>query len=369
MRYWLEVYDPLSTNRLRIVSNFRSLQIVRTENAVGALVVSLPLKEYKAYEWKLNQVIEVWREKGGNTALQNETAYFVQDWQIYRDRSGEVLVDIYAADANWILSTRVVDYYAGSSQADKSGKADDIAKAIVRENFLSLAVAERRIPRLACDVNVGAGPQITKSFSRRNVLTVLQEIAETSLENSVYLVFDVVRTVPCEFEFRTYVGMRGVDHSRDSSDPRFVGEIYGNLEDAFLRYEYFDECTVAIAGGQGEGADRLIKYAKDLSRISNGSPYNYRERFVDARQDETEAAVQAEADAELYRGRPKRIISGKLIDTLATSYGVNYGFGDIVTVEAFGQTVDCHVASVQISVDSKGGERVEVALRSEDAAG
>lgn len=48
-------------------------------------------------------------------------------------------------------------------------------------------------------------------------------------ENGVYLAFDVVRTAPAAFQFRTYAGQRGTNHSRTSGDPRLVGKQYGNL--------------------------------------------------------------------------------------------------------------------------------------------
>jgi len=369
MNYHIEQYDQNSKQRIDIFEAFEHLEFVRSENAVGAMTLTMPLRFYDPAMWWQNQILEIWRAYRGTPALVGETAYFVQDWQVYRDDNDQLLVDIYAVDANWILDTRIVNYAAGSPQAEKTGHIDDIMKAIVRENFLSQAPAERRLPGLECAPNYGLLPSITKGFSHRNVLTVLQELADASTQEGTYAVFDTIRTTPGNFEFRTYAGVRGVDHSRDSGDPRFVGEKYGNLKKPLKRYEHSDERTVIYAGGQGEEEERIIKTAKDDVRIARGYPYNFKEKFHDCRHLSAEASIQAEADAELRRCRPRRIISGDLIVSPMMMYGVHFNFGDIVTVDAMDEAVDCHISSVAVTVDSDKGEQIEVVLRSEDATG
>ena len=60
-------------------------------------------------------------------------------------------------------------------------------------------------------------PDIDISYSRRQLLDVLQDIAAYSWKNGTYLTFDIVYTGPGTLEFRTYVGQRGVDHGKDLS--------------------------------------------------------------------------------------------------------------------------------------------------------
>ena len=52
-------------------------------------------------------------------------------------------------------------------------------------------------------------------------------------------------------------------------------------------------------------------------------------------------------------------------DTPGMMYNIHYGFGDILTAEAFGYSVDCHVTAVKVRVDQDGGEQIDVKLRGE----
>lgn len=366
MSYWLDRYDQRDGNRIDIIENFVSLRFVRSENSIGSLEVVLPLKNYNPNDWWKNQIIEVWKSTPQGNALQGETAYFLRDWDLDWSNEGELLVKLYAFDANWLLSTRIVAYAAGSPQADKTGKADDIMKAIVRENFGSLADTERQLASLSVAPDYSQLPEISKAFSRRIIINLLQDLCDMVKEQGVYSAFDIIRMQPCNFEFRTYRDYRGIDHSRDSGSPRFVGEKYGNLAKPKLEYKSSDEATFIYAGGQGEEEDRIVKTARDDIRIGNGYPYNLIEKWVDARQLETEASVQAEADAELAANRPRQFLSGNLIDMSSMRYGIDFGFGDIVTAEAFGQTMDLHVSTVDISVDPNNGEKISILLKGEE---
>ena len=58
-------------------------------------------------------------------------------------------------------------------------------------------------------------------------------------------------------------------------------------------------------------------------------------------------------------------MSGKLVDTYGMQFGVHYGFGDIVSVEAFDTAVDCHVSSVGVKYDAENGEQIDIRLRGE----
>jgi hypothetical protein len=236
-------------------------------------------------------------------------------------------------------------------------------KAIVREQLGDLAAVERRKLSVQNDVGAG-GASITKAFAYRNVLTVLQELADIANENGVYLAFDVVRTAPATFQFRTYAGQRGTDHSRTSGDPRLVGKQYGNLDEATFGTFHSDERNWVCVAGQGEEDARMRVYRWNYPRMG-ASKWNRREYFKDSRDNSTEAALQADGDAALNEFRPKQILTGRLLDTPGMQFGVHYQFGDIVTAQAFGYNVDCHISSVRVKVDQDNGEQIDVRLRGE----
>jgi len=362
MRYQVDWYTDAGV-KLGVIQAFTSLEYVRTENAIGSMILTIPRGLMRYEDFAVGQLFEIWREKHGSLELQNDTAYFLQDWQFYTDRDGREYIQLFATDANWLLDTAIVWAYAGSSQAEKTGKPDDMMKAIVREQLGELAVPERR--KLIVQGNVGAGgTSITKAFAYRNVLSVLQELTDVANENGVYLAFDVVRTAPATFQFRTYAGQRGTDHSRTSGDPRLVGKQYGNLDEAAFGTFHSDERNWVLVAGQGEENARMTVQRYNSSRIGS-SRWNRREYFKDSRDNETTDELSSDAVEVLNNFKPKQILTGRLLDTPGMQFGVHYQFGDIVTAQAFGYNVDCHISSVRVKVDQDNGEQIDVRLRGE----
>ena len=82
-------------------------------------------------------------------------------------------------------------------------------------------------------------------------------------------------------------------------------------------------------------------------------------------ENDTTAALQADGDEVLNDHKPKQILTGRLLDTPGMQFGVHYQFGDIVTAQAFGYNVDCHISSVRVKVDQDNGEQIDVRLRGE----
>jgi len=363
MRYELVWYTHEGV-RKGVIQAFNSLEYIKTQNTIGSLVVNLPRGLLQYDQFSVGDIFEVWREKNGTLELQNETAYFLQDWEFWTDNDGAEYIRLFANDANWLLDTAIVIHKSTSAQADKTAIPDDMLKAIVREQLGNLADADRQKLSVALDLSA-AGASITKAFAYRNVLTVLQEICEVAQEkNDIWLGFDVVRTAPGQFEFRTYTGQRGQNHGRASGDPRLVGRQYGNLSEAAFGTYHADERNVVLVAGQGEDAARTLVTRSNTSRM-NASKWNRREYFKDSRDDSTTAALEADGDAALDEFRPRQVLTGKLHDTPGMQYNIHYQFGDILSAEAFGYHVDCHVGSVKIKVDQDGGEQLDIKLRGE----
>jgi hypothetical protein len=363
MRYELVWYTHEGV-RKGVIQAFNSLEYIKTQNAIGSLVVNLPRGLLQYDQFSVGDIFEVWREKGGVLELQNETAYFLQNWEFWTDGDGAEYIRLTAFDANWLLDTAIVWAYAGSTNASMTDNPDDMMKTIVANELgISTSVASREKLTVAPYLDA-VHPVITKAFAYRNVLTVLQEIAEVANEAGVWLGFDVVRTAPGTFEFRTYTGQRGQDHGRASGDPRLVGRQYGNLSEATFGTYHADERNVVYVGGQGEEDARVLVTRSNPTRYL-ASKWNRREYFKDSRDDSTTAALEADGDAALDEFRPRQVLTGTLHDTPGMQYNIHYQFGDILSVEAFGYHVDCHVGSVRVRVDQDGGEQLDVRLRGE----
>ena len=139
-------------------------------------------------------------------------------------------------------------------------------------------------------------------------------------------------------------------------------EHYNRLEPS-LTEDWEDEWNFVYATGQGEGDQRVVKTAQDDIRIGI-SPFNRREYVRDSRQASIDESVQAEANAALEEGRPKRVFNGTISQTEGCIYGVHWEWGDIVTAEYDGLSIDCHVDAVTVTIDGNGTEIVEGRLRS-----
>jgi hypothetical protein len=358
-RYQVDWYTDYGI-RKNVIQAFNKLEYARAENQVGSMILTLPLAHWNYEDFKVGDILEIWREKSSRLELQNETAYFVQNWRFYTDSNGTDYVQILANDANWLLDTAIVANYAGSPQASKTNQADDMMKEIVKEQ---LGTAGARY-KLAYGPDLTLAPSMTKAFSRRNVLKVIQEIAEASKTNGTNLYFDVVRLAPGQFEFQTFINQRGINHGRESGDIRLVGRDYGNLFEASFSTMHSEERNYIYVGGKGEGAERVIVERSNAARMAS-SKWNRRELFVDARDLELVASLQAEGDAALAENKPKQIMTGKLVDIPGMRYGIEYGFGDVLTVQAFGYQVDCHVTNVGMSFSQDKGEALNIYLQGE----
>lgn len=362
MRYQVDWFNHQGVKKGTIQA-FTRLEYVRTESTIGSLVLTLPRGLYQYDQFAVGDLFEVWRNKTGALELQNETAYFLQDWRFFADQNGAEYVELLAFDGNWLLDTAIVYASAGSADAAMTDYPDDMMKAIVNKQLGATATAGRGKLTVAPDLSAG-GASITKTFAYRNVLNVLTDLAAQANTGGVYLAFDVVRTQPATFEFRTYTGQRGQNHGRNSGDPRLVGKQYGNLSQASFGTYHSNERNYIYVAGQGEEAARVVVARSNAARIG-ASKWNRRELFVDARDLELTAALNAEGDAALDEFKPRQVMTGTLFDTPGMMFGVHYGFGDIVSVEAFGFHVDCHVSSVHVTFDQDTGEQIDVRLRGE----
>ena len=161
--YELRAYNT-SGDLIGISHEIKKLKYVRSVNAIGAMVATVPMKDYTPDDFSPCVVLEIWREHNREISLQNETAYFLQRWRFYRD-GDEKLIDLVALDANWLLDTRIVAYDAGTSQADMTDNADDMIKAVVKDNLGTDAVTARQVSELSIQGDLGDGQSISKAFS------------------------------------------------------------------------------------------------------------------------------------------------------------------------------------------------------------
>ena len=57
-----------------------------------------------------------------------------------------------------------------------------------------------------------------------------------------------------------------------------------------------------------------------------------------------------------------KTITGQLIETKSMRYGIDFGFGDALTVEAYGYYADCIVKAIAVQLDENMNENVRIKL-------
>ena len=355
------ICDPRG-NRLAFIDQILNLTVVRTVNQVGEVHLELP-GDFDQSLLQLDSLIEVWRSPYLAGALRLEAVGLMRYFDLGKNAEGLESIVIAGPDQVDLLRRRIVAYAAGSAYAAKTDILDDMMKAIVRENLGSLATdATRNLTSLSFTVagDTSDGPSATRSFAWKNVLEALQGLSDLSVELDIPIYFDVIPRVISQtkigFEFRTYKDLRGQDRTI-YTDPLFFDTESGALVDTRVIYDYRDEVNYFYTGGQGEGSDRTMVETSDTSR-TGASPWNRREAFADARNEDTTAGVTSKGQEKLQEGKPLIRFAGSLVDTSHSRYGIDWDLGDKIPVAHMGRQFNVITSSIRWEINSEGNDTV-----------
>lgn len=361
------INDPYG-KRLISADKIISATVVRSINEVGNFSITFPAGEYDKYI-DLDSIIEIWITRAHTP--KRLFVGFARKFLYWDDNDGVEHLQISGPEITEVLRKMIVAYKAGTSKSSKTGYSDDVCKQIVREALTASSTdTTRSIAGLGFSVasDYSDGASITKGFSYANVLETIQEIASASKEAGSDLYFDILigdDQTSTTFTFQTFIGLMGVDRSTSGDNRITFSKEDGNLQNSVLTLDYTDEVNYIYAGGQGEGTSRLLIEVSDTDRISK-SPWNRRELFVDARDQELESGVTTRANAALNSGKPYKQLEGYLIDTPNQRFGVEWNFGDKVAIEKNGQTYDAIVKAYKLELMEDGSSslqcKVEVSL-------
>lgn len=358
--YDIRVTDAFG-EELCAANDFETLDCSLKENEIGAVTLTVPPTYPISYYKKDGRLLISRSTDGSLPALIGNTHWFIRRVRktITRGKRGYTIT---ALHANCLLKRRIVAYNAGTAYTEKNDFADDIIKEVIRENFGSLATDTSRrwaSTLLSIQADTGQGPTVAKAFTRRNVMDVCQEVAQTAADMGTYVGFEIIALGATQLEFRTYIGQRGVDHTSDSNQP-----VYLPLDNITVDDDWSNEVTYVYAGGLGVGANRAIGTASDTTLI-NESPFGRIEYFWDGRQTENTTLLNDDARALLRANRPRRIITGDVVDTEGVRFGVHYNYGDLVSINVDGEVRDIRVDTVGLSYTRNTGERLALRIRSE----
>lgn len=346
-------------NDLDIWDDFISLNYARKLNSAGRLTVTMPYRSGINPATILRDYhLVVYRSlPNGSQYLDMDTWWIIDyvDWNI-----SEKTVTIEAGDLLHVLKRRIVGYTSQTPYADKTFielgyfmASEPMMKEYVRENLGSDAInTVRDMDVLSVDRDQGIGPNVEMQAAWQAVLDTLNSIASQSAELGTKLYFDIIAENDDSFVFRVFRNFRGTDRSANSPSPTIMSTD-SNLENIHLKWDYRNEKTHLYLSGEGGGAGVLYKEFGKVER--DYSMWGRIEAYVDLGSDAgDDNYFSRRADEYLYSFRPKLGLEATLVDSPACRYGLDYRYGDLVSVAVEGYTFDCVIDTISISVDDSG---------------
>lgn len=360
--------------QLSELSQVESFTYYRVANGVGGFKMVFK-DDFDVGLIDVDHIIQFWRQAPGGEELLMMSG-FCRKWGWHEDRNGSDKFFVQGVDQNDLIDRRIIAWYAEEDESVKTDPADDLIKAIVRENMGTLApVDEAGRPRaydadyFTVMADTSEGPSVTRSFAWRYVMPVIREIAQSSRDLGYPLYWDVVPSAaPAVFEFQTYIPYLGVDRSMGSAVPVIFSRKFQSLSKPRWEEDWFEERNYVYGGGQGEDWDRMIDPEDDVWRMHK-SIFNRRECFQDAREESTQIGVANKAFERMQKERPFVLFKADVLDSSRTVFGVDWNYGDNVTARYKGREFSGVIDGYTMEVDKKGDEKFKARMEIKYAFG
>lgn len=352
-------------NGTSLITRVTWLEATRTCNDYGTLGIGLPT-DFDTALLRRDRMIQVWRApQGGSLSLFRP--YLIRRWR-YEFQGDEEKLSVFGVDPNELMRRRIVANYADLAQTQKTDYADDMMKEIVTEQFVADVwgpdAGDRDLSPTYFSVqgDLAAGPILTKGFSWRRVMNVLQDLQKASREAGTEVFWDVVvnnvTSSTITFQFRTKTGQPG----QNLSDYGVLFSLEkGNLRSPFYDFDATEEENYIFAGGQGTETDRATDEVYDAARY-NASQWNRCEGFADARNQTTANGIRESARTVLEVGRPRERFGAHLLDVEGMRFGMDWNWGDKVKASYRSKEFDAIVWTVQLSLNQDGYETITARL-------
>lgn len=244
----------------------------------------------------------------------------------WNPNEGIAVAKVTSATFEGLLGERIT-YPNPAAAANVQGSATYSATAVNGEtymrNLVNLnagpgALTARRITGLALGAVAGGAGLVTATTRFEPLLDALRTAAVTAG------VGFRVRMVGTQLLFEVYVPVDRTGSVRFSRDR-------GNLRE-YISEPQAPTATVAIVGGNGEGATREVVERTNSSAITAG--WGRVEVFVNASgSDVTTAELQQQGDAVLVEAAEKAGLSVVAVDGPQSQFGVDYNLGDLISIE------------------------------------
>ena len=249
---------------------------------------------------------------------------------------------------------------ADMTWAEKTGPAENMAKAYVRENLGALASAARYLgPTFTVQADGGTGLTWGGSRGYKQLFDVLVELADFAPGDFNVVDLSTINQTPA-FQFQWAAGQWGLDKTKLNGvrPPVIFGVQRKNATNIDYTYSRLDEANVVYTGG-GNWRDFRKTVTRTATNILPGdttwSTTNWGRRAVfRSSQDNGSGDMIDKADETLYKMRPRTSFAFETNTSINTRYGRDWDWGDLVTVEHKGREINQKVVGVIVAVGMDG---------------
>ncbi len=241
------VYRHNSPTIHKIITNFYRVDAVRAVSNVGAIEVVLDVDDAVDMPLQADTRMVLTLTRGTMTHIFG--AYLLGGWALQAQRDRRTLT-LRGLCYNSLLMRRIVAYAAGSAQAQKNGPADDIMRAVVRENLGQAAGSGRDISAygLSVEQDLSLAAQISMAFAWRNVYDVMSSIVDAAYQKYKELLLWDMQPINNGWDMQFIVRK---NYLRDRRGVLWLSVGTG-LDDIVEEYDRRGAYNVVYAGGQGE---------------------------------------------------------------------------------------------------------------------
>jgi Siphovirus ReqiPepy6 Gp37-like protein len=375
----IRICDPfggflVETAEFLEAGNNPGLRYVLSCGQVGAMTVTLP-PEYNPMLLKDGRIHIMRSVNGGPAQREVGSCYLIRRWD-YADNYTTVT----AVHANDIMRRRCSLWAAGTAQSEQDAlntqdamvnvwdanfgtQADTYGRAFDTTAIASNAVQANISAFVSQQPSAGLGPAVAIYYPWQNILEVLTNLSNNSLQNGTFLISEIVAPTEATLEWRMFAGQRGVDRRFSAGNGLLFSSVRGNLENAILTVDATEEITFTEAGGaQRDVVDTPLsglsnRTAIDTVRVAE-SPFGRIEQFVDSGSSTDLTMIKADADAVLRAGRPHIMAVADITETDQCIRGVHFDYGDYVTVEIQGIQYDMRLNLMEVTINASGDRTV-----------
>lgn len=254
---------------------------------------------------------------------------------------GSQIITATGYELTYIFSWRIVLPATGQDRYEVKNSAETVMKSMVKDQAGSTAPTARQFDGLTVATDQDRGDNYV--LSARYNSTVLDELKKCALATGVgyfITVDEVAKTLTFE------VGL-GVDRTAgQSTNPRAIFSTdYDTLRKIQIQESDVQYRNYSYTAGQGVGSARNVREVYSTTALPEG--WDRRETYVDARDLSANADIDLRGAQKLGELQVQKTIDGMPLTYSPLVYRTDYDLGDIVTVSAYGESVDVRITEVK----------------------